>query len=94
MPISYLLATLDKTCVNTVGVVLATTGACMLWYFVGDVLQVNKDEILDGKDVTLTIPQNNPEFQRRLRIHIWLARLGVFLTVSGGMLQVTSNYLP
>lgn len=93
MSISYLLVSLDKTCVNTVGVVIATTGACMLWYFVGDVMMVNKKEILEGKGVTFTIPSNSPELRRRLLIHIWLARLGVFLTVCGGTLQVISNYM-
>lgn len=91
---TVLLSFLDKTCVNTVGVVIATTGACMLWYFVGSVVQVNKTEILKGNDVTVTIPSNSPELRKRLRIDIWLSRLGVLLTVAGGALQVISNYMP
>jgi hypothetical protein len=93
MYIPHLFAFLDKTCVNTAGVVIATTGACMLWYFVGNVVQVNKTEILKGNDVTLTIPSNSPELRKRLRIHIWLSRFGVLLTVTGGALQVISNYM-
>lgn len=84
---------LDRVCVNTVGVVLATAGACMLWYFVGDILQINKDEILKGGDVMLTIPDNTPQLRRRLRMHIWFARLGLLLTLSGGALQALSNYM-
>lgn len=87
------LDSLDKVCINTVGVACATAGACMLWYFVGDVLQVNKNEILEGKGVSLTIPDNTPELRRRLLIHIWFTRFGLFLTLSGGALQAISNYM-
>ena len=72
---------------------MVTIGAGLLWYFIGDVVQVNKMEILKGESVTLTIPDNTPVLRRRLRVHIWLARIGFFLTVAGGGLQGVSNYM-
>jgi hypothetical protein len=84
---------LSKNHISTAGVVMATVGACLLWYFVSDVLQVNKKDILNGKPVTLTIPDNTPELRQRLHVHTFLARLGVFLTLCGGVLQVMSTYM-
>lgn len=86
-------AYLSKTCINTGGVVLATAGACLLWYFVGDVMQVNRKEILKGESAKYSFPSASPGLQRRIRTHIWLSRLGVFLTVCGGALQLVSNYM-
>lgn len=54
---------------------------------------VNKKEILAGKSVMVTIPDNTPELRCRLRIHIALSRIGLFLTVVGGVLQAASNYM-
>jgi hypothetical protein len=85
---------LSKANINTVGVVMTTSGAVLLWYFVSDVLQVNKRDILNGKPVSLTIPDNTPKLRRHLRINIFLARIGVLLTLLGGVLQVVSTYLP
>jgi hypothetical protein len=85
---------LGRTSVNVAGVVMATVGAGLLWYFIGDVLQVNKKEILSGQPVTLTVPNNSTELRRRLHIHTWVSRLGLFLTLFGGALQVASNYVP
>lgn len=94
MYVTDLYVFLNKTTVNTAGVVLAAVGACLLWYFVGEVTSVNRKEILAGKMASFTVPTNTPELRRHIRIHIWLSRLGVFLTIAGGTLQVVSNYLP
>lgn len=72
---------------------MVTMGAALLWYFVGNVVEVNRKEILAGEPVTLTIPETTPKLQRKLRTHIALSRVGLFLTVVGGALQVASNYM-
>ncbi|MGB4062531.1 MAG: hypothetical protein WBK19_01770 [Azonexus sp.] len=84
---------LDKNTVNSIGIVFATVGGGLLWYFIGEVTEVNKKGILAGEEVTLTIPDNTPELRRRLRRHLWLSRIGVFLTVTGGGLQGVSIYM-
>ena len=82
---------LTKDGVNIAGVAMATIGACLLWYFVVDVVTINREEILAGKQVTQTIPVTTPELIRRLLIQKYMTRLGVFLTVFGGVLQVASS---
>lgn len=82
---------ITKDAVNIAGVAMATAGACLLWYFVGDVVTVNREEILSGKPVTQTIPATTPELICRLRVHKYMTRFGVLLTVLGGVLQVLST---
>lgn len=85
---------LGKTGVNTIGVVMVTAGAGLLWYFVGNVGGVNRDAILNKQQVSFEIPHYTPELERRLRTHIAISRFGVFLTMVGGALQAISNYMP
>ena len=47
-----LVLPITKDAVNIASVAMATPGACLLWYFVGDVVTVNREEILSGKPVT------------------------------------------
>lgn len=79
--------------VNSLGVVLVTCGALLLWRFVGEVVFVNKREILSGAEVVMTIPHATPELRAKLRRDQWLMRGGVVMTVSGGVLQVVASCL-
>ena len=85
-----LCVVITKDGLNIAGVVFATAGSCLLWYFVGEVVTVNREEILEGKPVTQTIPATSPELICRLRLHKYMAKLGIFLTVVGGLLQLIS----
>ncbi len=93
MSIITFLFSLDKYCINTLGLVFATAGGCLLWYFVTDVIKVNKKEILAGQDVQITIPANSTELRKSLKTNIILSRIGIFLTILGGVLQICSNYM-
>lgn len=93
MPDIAILFHLDKNFINTAGLLLATTGGCLLWYFVAEVAVVNKKGILAGEEVVFTIPSNTQVLRRSLYVNIVLSRIGVSLTVLGGVLQMVSNYM-
>lgn len=79
--------------VNSLGVVLATSGALLLWRFVGEVVFVNKREILNGADVIMTVPSATPELRKKLQRDLWLTRVGLVMTGSGGALQLLASYI-
>ena len=88
-----LILTITKDGVTVAGVLMATAGACLLWYFIGEVVTVNRDGIIKGEQVTQTIPATTPELICRLRMHKLMTRIGVILTVLGGLFQIISTFM-
>lgn len=81
-----------KTTTNSLGVALATLGAFLVWYFIAQLNFADKEAYLKGEGV-LTVPSPTPEDIKKLKREIFLSRVGLFLILVGGALQIISNYL-
>ena len=81
-----------KVCLNSLGVALATIGAFLVWYFIGQLNFADKDAFLKG-DGKLIVPTVTTEMIEKLRIEMLLSKLGLALIVIGGILQIVSNYI-
>lgn len=82
-----------KSYINSLGVVLATIGAYLIWRNIAQVNFADKEAFLRGKGI-LTIPNPTPEDIKKLRLEITLSKLGLGLILIGGLLQMTSNFMP
>ena len=78
---------------NISGVVLATLGGVLAWFFLGQIDYTDRKEFLKGNS-TMTVYDSTPERRRELLWNIWLSRFGIVLIVLGAVLQIWSNFLP
>jgi hypothetical protein len=81
-----------KVCLNSLGVTLATIGAFLVWYFIGQLNFADRDTFLKGNG-KLIVPTVTTEMIKKLRIEMLLSKLGLALIVIGGILQIASNYI-
>jgi hypothetical protein len=92
MSFCNIIACCLKCHVNSVGVLLTLIGAFLIWFFLAELNFADKAEYLKGRGV-LEIPDPSPEQIRNFKKRICFSRLGLFLILIGGVLQIISNYL-
>lgn len=81
-----------KTCINSLGVALATIGAFLVWYFIAQLNFADKEAYLRGEAI-IKVAEPKPEDIKKLKLEIALSRVGLVLIVIGGLFQIISNYL-
>ena len=81
-----------KVLINSLGLVLATFGAFLVWYFIAELNFADKEAYLRGVG-QMTVPRPMPEDIKKLKMEIFLSRTGLALILVGGVLQIISNFL-
>jgi hypothetical protein len=81
-----------KTLINTIGIISATVGSAVVWYFIAQVNFADKEEYLKGNGV-ITIPDPKPADIKKLQREMLMSKVGIALIVIGGTFQVFSNYM-
>lgn len=81
-----------KNFVNSCGM-FASIGAYLVWRYLTEINFADKEAYLRGEGV-LTVPDPSPEDVCRLKRSILLSKLGLFMILAGGGLQIISTYFP
>lgn len=82
-----------KTHINTLGIILTTLGAYLVWRYLTDLPFIDRKAFMSGDSVA-TVPASTPETRRKFGRQILLSQIGLGLIVLGGFIQVVSNYWP
>jgi hypothetical protein len=74
---------------NIAGIICATIGSALVFFFIVEVSTNNHKEFLRGGDSLITtFPSPTPELRKKMKKERDLSRLGIFLIVLGGTLQI------
>lgn len=76
--------------VNTIGLIAATVGSILVWFFLTEISTMNMKKFLNGVS-EMTVPAATPEAIQKYKCQLRLSKFGLFLIVLGGALQVWSN---
>ncbi len=82
-----------QTYLNSIGVLMATSGAYLVWRYLTELNFADKKAYLRGEGV-MAIPDPNKEEIATFKRALLLSKLGLVLIVLGGVAQVVSNHLP
>lgn len=77
---------------NSIGVLMTTAGAYLVWRYLTELSFVDKQAYLRGEG-SLVVPDPSPEEVRAFRLSLALSKLGLCLIVIGGAAQILSNHL-
>ncbi len=80
-----------KITINSIGILLSTIGAYLVWQFLTEVNFADKEKYLQGEGVLL-VPKVTPEDIKKFKRSLALSKTGLALIVLGGSLQIISNY--
>ena len=81
-----------KVHINSLGILLATVGAFLVWRYLTELNWANKGAFLRGEGI-FEIPSPKPEDIKKFKHQIFLSKVGVWFIFAGGILQIISNYL-
>ena len=83
---------MDRTTLNSIGLVLDIIGALMLWRFVAEIAFADRDEFLKGHG-QLRVFDPTPEQIGAFKRNMLFSRIGIGLLVVGFLFQLLSNYV-
>lgn len=81
-----------KVHINSLGILLATIGAFLVWRYLTELNWSNKEAFLRGEGI-FEIPSPKPEDIKKFKHQIFLSKVGIWFIFVGGILQIISNYL-
>lgn len=82
-----------KNFVNSFGIAFASIGAYLVWRYLMEINFADKEAYLRGEGV-VTVPDPSLADVRSLKRLILFLKLGLFMILAGGGLQIISNYIP
>ena len=81
-----------KILMNSLGVVLTTIGACLVWYYIAQLSFADKESYVRGEG-KLIVPTVTAEMVKKYKFEMLMSKVGIGLIIAGGILQIISNYL-
>jgi hypothetical protein len=78
--------------VNTIGLIAATIGSVLVWFFLTEISTMDKDKFLKGVS-EMRVEAATPEAIKKFKCQLRLSQFGLFLIILGGVLQGWSNFI-
>ena len=78
--------------VNTIGLIAATVGSILVWFFLTEISTMDKDKFLNGVS-EMVVHAVTPAAIKKLKWQLRLSKIGLNLIVLGGVLQAWSNFI-
>lgn len=78
--------------VNTIGLIAATIGSVLVWFFLTEISTMDKGKFLNGVS-EMRVEAATPEAIKKFKYQLRLSQFGLFLIILGGVLQGWSNFI-
>ncbi len=83
---------LNNQLLNSIGIIITTIGSYLVWRYITDINFVDKDAYFKG-DGVLKVQNPSEDDIKLLKKSIRNSKIGYYLIVLGGLLQILSNHL-
>ena len=81
-----------KILMNSLGVALSSIGAYLVWHYIAQLNFADKEGFLRGEG-RLIVPDVTPQMIKKFQFEKLMSKIGLGLILTGGVLQIVSNYL-